>query len=198
MLFITVGTSNVSNLSASRCTTFVTIQELGKLFDDGGVVADGTTIVANVLQQGGTVKGRHHVVGIDGEDEIKIFDGEIVFTHVGAEQSSVVVSDEVVRFEVDGLVIVIHRVSVFIQMVVAECTIDEVARLLGIQAEGFCIILDGVLILFVAHQNACFHVQGIDIVLVGLQRLVDKGLCREGVFFLQLDLCLDVVAIGKT
>ena len=58
-----------------------------------------------------TVEYRHEILRLHLDDEVKIGDGTVVITQLHTHQSTVVVSEEVVRIQVDSGIIVAHRTS---------------------------------------------------------------------------------------
>ena len=155
----------------------------------------GTAFVADILQQSGSVEGRHHVVRVDGKDEVEVFDGKVVFSHIGTQKPSVVVPDEILGLKVKGTVIVSHRIAIVVEVVVAEGTVDECVSLFGVETERFVKVLDGFVVLLMAHQNVGFSCMGTYVVFVHFEGLVDAGFCCGGVFSLKKDLCFEGIAV---
>ena len=196
MFFVAVGSCIVTNHAAGSGTAFVAIEEFRIFVDDGGVVADGSTVVTDILQQSGSVEGRHHVVRVDGKDEVEVFDGKVVFSHIGTQKPSVVVPDEIRGLKVKGTVIVSHRIAIVVEVVVAEGTVDECVSLFGVETERFVKVLDGFVVLLMAHQNVGFSCMGTYVVFVRLDGFVNVSLSCSSVISLEKDLRFESVSVG--
>ena len=85
--------------------------EVRKLIDYRRVIADSRLQVARLVMQKRTVEYRHKVLRLHLDDEVEIGDGTVVITQLHTHQSTVVVSEEVVRIQVDSGIIVAHRTS---------------------------------------------------------------------------------------
>ena len=85
--------------------------EVRKLIDYRSIIADSRLQVARLVMQKRTVEYRHEVLRLHLDDEVEIGDGTVVITQLHTHQSTVVVSEEVVRIQVDSGIIVAHRTS---------------------------------------------------------------------------------------
>ena len=110
--------------------------EVGKLIDHLAIVAYGGAQVACLLKQQGPVEEGHEVVGLQSQHEVEVLDAPVVVAHLGAQQSTVVVAEEVVGVEVEGGVIVGHRAPQSVLVVACHRPVDIVGGILGLQVYG--------------------------------------------------------------
>ena len=82
--------------------------EIGEAVDDRGIVADSSAEIARTVEQQGAVEDGHDIGRLILDDEVEIIDGAVVVAYLYAQLSAVVVCQEVVGFQFDGLVIVGH------------------------------------------------------------------------------------------
>ena len=85
--------------------------EIRKLIDYRSIIADSRLQVSCLVMQKRTVEYRHEVLRLHLDDEVEIGDGTVVITQLHTHQSTVVVSEEVVRIQFDSGIIVAHRTS---------------------------------------------------------------------------------------
>ena len=104
--------------------------------------------------------------------------------------------DEVARFDVESQVVVLHRLTVVVVVVVGQGSVYEYASLLRVKPERLIIVADSVLIEFVSHENVPLHVDGAGVVLVRRQSRIYESLSRQGVLLLQVNLSFDAVAVS--
>ena len=104
--------------------------EIGEIFDDLGIVADGSTQVTRLFKQQGTIEESHQVVGLQLQHKVEVLDAPVVITHLSTEQTSVIVTKEIVGFYIKGCVIVGHSPTEIILIIACHRTVDIVAGML--------------------------------------------------------------------
>lgn len=83
--FVALGSVFVADLAEYAGAVAVACPELWILVDDGADVAYGSVVVACLVKEYGAVVEGYHVVGVEGENVVEVFDGEVVFADLGAE-----------------------------------------------------------------------------------------------------------------
>ena len=136
VLFVALCSAHIADAATGLGTSEVALMEVGIGLDEGGVIADGASVVACLHEQFGAVVEGHHVVGVDAEDEVEVFDGGIVVSHLGTQQTAVVVGDEVRGVEVYGEVVVGHRSAQVLTLVASEGSLNDVLHVFGLKADG--------------------------------------------------------------
>ena len=89
-------------------TVLQTRPEVRELINHPGIVAYGPLQVACLVEQQRTVKNSHDIVRLLTDDEVEIVDGAVVVAHLSAQQSTIIMSEEVIGVEVKSRIIVGH------------------------------------------------------------------------------------------
>ena len=110
--------------------------EVRVFLDHLGIIADGSPQVTRLFQQQGTVEEGHQVVGFQFQHEVKVLNTPIVITHLGTQQSSVVMTQEVIGIEVEGRIIIRHRTSQVVLIITSHRTVDVVHGLFRHQVDA--------------------------------------------------------------
>ena len=105
------------------------------LLQNSSEIVDGLAILAGAHVQQGTVVECHEVGRVILQDKTKVTDGLVVIPYLGTQQSTVEVGLLARWVEADGVVIVGHGAKVVIQVILHECTVDEVTCITGFKQD---------------------------------------------------------------
>ena len=167
-----------------------TCPEVWELVDDGGIVANGTAQVAGAVEQQGTVEDCHEVLRLVLYDEVEVGDGAVVVAHLHPELSSVVVSEEVFRVYLDGLVIVGHCSANVVDIITCKGAVYIVSHGVRLQVYGLAQLLVGIAPLLAGETYHGAHHPCLAVVGVFLKALVQILSPAKRVFLLKTHLCL--------
>ena len=127
--------------------------EIGKLVDDLGIVADGASQVAGLVEQQGAVVDGHDVLRLHPDDIVEIGDGTVVVAHLHAQQSTVVMGKEVVGVEVEGHVVVAHGSPQVVAVEPHKGAVDIATHHLGLEVDDLTQLLVGLLPFLLRHAT---------------------------------------------
>ena len=105
---IQLGLSCIAQTTVARGPVLQAKPEVREFLDDLRIVTDGRPEITGLFQQQGPVEQRHQVVGLQLQHEVEVFDTSVVIAHLGSQQTTVIVSQEVVGIQVEGRVIIGH------------------------------------------------------------------------------------------
>ena len=162
--------------------------EVGKLVDDSRIVADGSTEVANPVEQLRAVVDGHEVGRLHAHNEVKILHCAVVVAQLHADEAAVVMRKKIV-----GLVVVGHHAPQVVGVDAAERTVDIAVHVGGLQPDGLREEVVGILPLAFVHRHIGARGPCVGIVGIHFQALVEPKGSLSGVFLLQVDFGLERV-----
>ena len=120
------------------------------------IVTDGSPDVSRILQEQCPVEECHQIVGFEVEHEVEVKDGLVVVAHLCPQQSSVVMSQEVVGVKVERRVIVGHRTAQIVKVETSNGTVHIAVHPFGHQVDGLAQIVVTLLPLLPCHTDDGF------------------------------------------
>ena len=160
------------------------------------IIADGSTQVACLLQQQGTIEKRHEVIGLQLQHEVEIFDTSVIITHLCTQQSTVVMTKEIIGIEVEGRIIVGHRPSEIVLIITCQRTVDIVARMFRQQMDALAQELLSILPFLSGQTDDSPLCPDATIVWIKLKAFVERLHGFRRVLLQQIDLCLHRIGTG--
>ena len=170
--------------------------EIGESVDDRGIVADSSAEVARTVEQQGAVEDGHDIGRLILDDEVEIIDGAVIVANLYAQLSAVVVCQEVVGFQFDGLVIVGHGSAKVIDIVARKGAVDVIACHGGFEVDGFGELCVGILPLLPAHGNHAAHHPCLTVVLVQFEGFIQMTCRPDGIFLTESHFSLQLPCLG--
>ena len=94
--------------------------------------------------QQGTVKDGQVVVGLHVDNVVKVGDGTVIIAQLHTQLTTVIVSDKVVRIQVERHVIIGHGTTQIVVVVTGQGAVHIISRHLGLQMDSLAQELIGV------------------------------------------------------
>ena len=131
--FVHLSLSRHAKPSVASCTVMQSGPEIRELFYHSRIIPYGGSKVTRTIQKGCPIEKSHHVVRLKREHIVEILYCSIIISYLLAQQSSVIVSEEVCGFKVEGYVIILHGSTQIIESQTCHGAIDIVVCPLGFQ-----------------------------------------------------------------
>ena len=106
--FIHLGLCSHTQPSVTAGTIGKTRPEVRKLVDDRRIITDSRLQITRLVMQKRTVENSHEVLWFHLDDEVEVEDGTVVITQLHTHQTSVVMSQEVVRIQIERIIVIAH------------------------------------------------------------------------------------------
>ena len=111
-------------------TLVQTRPEVRILINNLGIVTYSRTRVTCLFQQQCAIIKGHEVIRLQLQHEVEVGDGTVVIAHLGTQQASVIMAEEVVGIEIECRIIVSHCTTQITLVKAGHSTIDIQTRLL--------------------------------------------------------------------
>ena len=193
---ITLCSIDVSYLAPNGSTLAVSLPELRIIANDCADVSDGTFIVAHIVKHECTIVESNGIVGLQLEHKVKVFYGQIVFSHTGTQESTVEMPKVIVGIEIKGGIIIRHSPSEIVLIITCKGTVDIQACHLGQLYQRLVQRVLGLSIFLTQRLEHSLQAPGLSQILVQGESLVHPLLCPYAIFQCKGDLGLEGIVLG--
>ena len=134
--FIGLSSLSVTYLFTGCRTELITRQEIRIFFEHGGIILDSPSEVACLVEQQTTVEDGHHIVRFHLNHKVEVLNGTVVIPHLGTEQTTVIVTNEIIGIHIQCQVIIRHRSTQVVLMIACQSTVDIQTRITHRKMDG--------------------------------------------------------------
>ena len=106
--FIHLGLCRHTQPSVTAGTIGKTRPEVRKLCDNRRIITDSRLQITRLVMQERTVENSHEVLWFHLDDKVEVEDGTVVITQLHTHQTPVVMSQEVVRIQIERIIVIAH------------------------------------------------------------------------------------------